>query len=126
MEDKEIIQLYWDRNESAITESSKKYGSYCKAVAHNILQNVSDEEECVNDTWFKAWNAMPPHRPALLSTFLGKITRNLAFDKYKLLHRQKRGYGTMDAVLETLYVYLALLVRLRHPIYSRTVFPLPK
>ena len=102
MDDERIVQLYWDRNESAIAESSKKYGAYCTSIAHNILSNLADAEECVNDTWFHAWNAMPPHKPSILSTFLGKITRNLSFDRYKKLHREKRGGNNIDAALNSL------------------------
>ena len=102
MEDTHIVQLYWDRNETAISESSMKYGAYCTSIAQNILQNPADAEECVNDTWLHAWNAMPPHRPSLLSTFLGKITRNLSFDLYRKMHRKKRGESQMDAVLDEL------------------------
>ena len=102
MDDKSIVQLYWDRNESAIFESSEKYGAYCTSIAHNILFNMDDAEECVNDTWLHAWNAMPPHRPSMLSTFLGKIVRNLSFDLYKRLHRDKRGGGNIDEVLDEL------------------------
>ena len=102
MEDERIIQLYWERNESAIDESSRKYGTYCTSIAHNILFNKEDEEEFVNDTWLHAWNAMPPHRPSLLSVFLGKITRNLSFDRYRKLHREKRGGNIIDAVLDEL------------------------
>ena len=102
MDDERIVQLYWDRNESAIAESSQKYGAYCTSIAHNILSNLADAEECVNDTWFQAWNAMPPHKPSILSTFLGKITRNLSFDRYKKLHRQKRGGNNIDAALDEL------------------------
>ena len=102
MDDERIVQLYWDRNESAIAESSKKYGAYCTSIAHNILSNLADAEECVNDTWFHAWNAMPPHKPSILSTFLGKITRNLSFDRYKKLHREKRGGTNIDAALDEL------------------------
>ena len=102
MEDEKIVSLYWERKEQAITESSQKYGTYCHSIARNILQNHSDAEECVNDTWLRAWNAMPPHRPSLLSTFLGKITRNLSFDLYKKLHRQKRGGGQFLLVLDEL------------------------
>ena len=68
MEDTHIVQMYWDRNETAISESAMKYGTYCTSIAQNILQNPADAEECVNDTWLHAWNAMPPHRPSLLST----------------------------------------------------------
>lgn len=102
MDDESIVQLYWDRNESAISESSKKYGAYCTSIAHNILYNMADAEECVNDTWLHAWNAMPPHKPSILATFLGKITRNLSFDLYKRLHREKRGGNNIDAVLDEL------------------------
>mgnify|MGYP000718176804 CR=1 FL=1 len=102
MDDNDIIQLYWDRNEQAIRITSDKYGHYCKAIARNILNNEEDAEECVNDTWLHAWNAMPPHRPSLLSTFLGKITRNLSFDLYRKMHRKKRGGSQMDAVLDEL------------------------
>ena len=102
MEDTHIVQMYWDRNETAISESAVKYGTYCTSIAQNILQNPADAEECVNDTWLHAWNAMPPHRPSLLSTFLGKITRNLSFDLYRKMHRKKRGESQMDAVLDEL------------------------
>ena len=102
MDDESIVQLFWGRNESAISESSRKYGAYCTSIAHNILSNMADAEECVNDTWFQAWNAMPPHKPSVLSAFLGKITRNLSFDRYKRLHREKRGGKNMDAALDEL------------------------
>ena len=102
MKDEAIVRLYWDRNEQAIRESASKYGEYCGFIARNILFNWTDTEECVNDTWFHAWNAMPPHRPSLLSTFLGKITRNLSFDLYRKMHRKKRGESQMDAVLDEL------------------------
>ena len=102
MEDANIVQLYWDRNEQAITESSSKYGAYCQSIARNILADRDDAEECVNDTWLHAWDAMPPHRPNLLSAFLGKITRNLSFDRYRTLHRDKRGGHGVDLVLDEL------------------------
>lgn len=102
MDDVKIVDLYWDRNESAISESSKKYGAYCSSIAYNILHNDADTEECVNDTWLHAWNAIPPQRPVTLSTFLGKITRNLSFDIYRKNHRQKRRFGNMTEVLDEL------------------------
>ena len=83
MDDAKIVQLYWDRNEQAISATADKYGNYCAAIAQNILGNSQDTEECVNDTYLNAWNSMPPHRPNILATFLGKITRNLALNKYK-------------------------------------------
>ena len=102
MEDKEIVRLYWDRDENAIYESSRKYGAYCSSIARNILKNFADAQECVNDTWVRAWNSIPPHRPSVLSVFLGKITRNLSFDLYRKQHRDKRGGHTIDLVLDEL------------------------
>ncbi len=102
MEDSRIVQLYWDRNEQAIPATSEKYGNYCAPIARNILGNSEDTEECVNDTYLHAWNAMPPHRPAVLSTFLGKITRNLSFNRYQHNTAQKRGGGETMVVLDEL------------------------
>ena len=102
MEDEQIVALYWARKEQAISASAEKYGAYCQSIAVNILQNQSDAEECVNDTWFRAWGAMPPQRPKILSAFLGKLTRNLSFDRYRALHRHKRGGYEMDLVLDEL------------------------
>ena len=102
MDDKQILQLYWDRNEQAIPATADKYGNYCTAIANNILGNHEDAEECVNDTYLNAWNAIPPHRPKLLSAFLGKITRNLAFNRYKHNTADKRGGGELPAVLDEL------------------------
>ena len=82
MDDAKIVQLYWDRNEQAIPATADKYGRYCTSIANNILGNNEDAEECVNDTYLNAWNSMPPHRPSTLSTFLGKIVRNLSFNRY--------------------------------------------
>lgn len=83
MDDNKIVELYWQRNEQAIKETSDKYGSYCMKISLNILSTMSESEENVNDTYMQAWNAMPPHRPKLLMAFLGKIARNLAINKYK-------------------------------------------
>ena len=102
MDDNGIIQLYWDRNDQAIRATSEKYGHYCKAIAKNILNNEEDAEECVNDTYLNAWNSMPTHWPEQLATFLGKITRNLSFNKYKHNHAEKRGSGEIVLVLDEL------------------------
>ncbi len=102
MDDNGIIQLYWDRNNQAISATSEKYGHYCKAIAKNILNNEEDAEECVNDTYLNAWNSMPTHWPKQLATFLGKITRNLSFNKYKRDHAEKRGGGEISLVLDEL------------------------
>lgn len=102
MEDAQIVQLYWDRNEEAIPVTAQKYGSYCTAIAQNILGSYEGAEECVNDTYLNAWNTMPPHKPSILATFLGKITRNLSFNRYKHNTAQKRGGGELPAVLDEL------------------------
>ena len=102
MNDEQIVRLYWERKEQAISESSDKYGAYCSAVAGNILTDHEDVKECVNDTWLKAWNSMPPNKPSILSAFFGKITRNLSFNRYKKLHREKRGGHNIGLILEEL------------------------
>jgi RNA polymerase sigma-70 factor (ECF subfamily) len=102
MDDAKIVQLYWDRDEQAIPATADKYGSYCTAIAKNMLGSREDAEECVNDTYLNAWNAMPPHRPNILSTFLGKITRNLCINRYKHNTAGKRGNGETAVVLEEL------------------------
>lgn len=107
MEDSKIIALYWQRSENAIKETAIKYGSYCFAIAENILRNQEDSEECVNDTWMNAWNAMPPHKPAKLQMFLAKITRNLSFNRFHARSAEKRGGGEIHLVLEELAECLA-------------------
>ena len=102
MEDSNIVQLYWDRNPKAITETANKYDKYCTSIAKNILGNYEDAEECVNDTYMNAWNSMPNHKPDVLSAFLGKITRNLSFNRYKLNHANKRGGSQIPAILDEL------------------------
>ena len=102
MEDSEIITLYWNRDERAIAETSTKYGSFCQRIAQNILTVREDAEECVSDTYLRAWSAMPPHRPAMLAVFLGRITRNLALNRLRSAAAQKRGGGGAEAVFEEL------------------------
>lgn len=102
MDDSKIIELYLMRDESAITETDRKYGAYCYTVADNVLKNACDSKECVNDTWLKAWNSIPPKRPKYLNMFLAKITRNLAFNMYEKRHAQKRGSGEINIVLDEL------------------------
>ncbi len=107
MDDLQIVELYWQRNEKAITETDSKYGAYCFVIAHNILHNKEDSDECVNDTWLNAWNAMPPQRPGKLRMFLAKITRNLSFNRYNASRTEKRGGGEIPLVLEELAECLA-------------------
>lgn len=102
MDDKGIVQLYWSRDEEAIQATDEKYGRYCKSIAKNILNSDEDAEECVNDTYLNAWNAIPPHRPARLSAFLGRLTRNLSFNRYKRDRAEKRGGGEFTLTLEEL------------------------
>lgn len=102
MSDREIIALYFARSEEAIRETAKRYGRYCFSIARNILSNREDREECVNDTYLSAWNAIPPHRPERLETFLGKITRNLALKRWESAHAQKRGGGQIPLALDEL------------------------
>jgi RNA polymerase sigma-70 factor (ECF subfamily) len=102
VDDAKIVQLYWDRDDQAIPATAEKYGSYCTSIAKNILGNYEDAEECVNDTYLHAWNSIPPHRPSILSTFLGKIVRNLSFNRYKHNTAHKRGGGELPAVLDEL------------------------
>lgn len=106
MNDRQIIKLYFDRDENAIAETARKYGTYCFSVANNILQSDQDAEECVNDTWLRAWNAIPPQEPDCLRLFLAKITRNLAFNRYKEQNRQKRGGGVITVALEEIDSFL--------------------
>ena len=102
MDDAAILALYWARSERAITETDRKYGSYCRAIARNLLSSREDAEECVSDTWWKAWNAMPPSRPECLQTFLGRITRNLSLDRIRRAQAKKRPSDTMREVLSEL------------------------
>jgi RNA polymerase sigma factor (sigma-70 family) len=102
MEDSKIIDLYWERNEKAISATEQKYGSYCYYIAYNILHDQEDAEESVNDTYLGAWNAIPPHRPNMLRTFLGKITRSISLKKWRDAHRDKRGGDEVSLVLDEL------------------------
>lgn len=102
MDDQKIVQLYWDRSEIAIKETDKKYGPYCYTIAYNILANNEDAQECVSDTYLAAWNNLPPRRPAILSTFLGKITRRLSIDCWRIRTANKRGGGEIPLALDEL------------------------
>lgn len=90
MQDEKIIELYWLRNEIAISETEQKYGQYLTKIAYNILNNIDDSRESVNDTYLKAWDTMPPQKPSVLKTYLGKITRQLSIDIFRTRNRQKR------------------------------------
>lgn len=102
MEDKQIIDLYFARSESAISATADKYGNYCYSIAYNILVNNEDAEESVSDTYMAAWSNMPPRRPSILATFLGKITRHLSIDRWRSRNAYKRGGGEIVLALDEL------------------------
>ena len=102
MDDERIVELYWDRAETAIQETEKKYGGYCYTIAENILTNREDAAESVNDTYLAAWNSMPPHRPQVLSSFLGKLTRRISINRLQSRHAVKRYDGEVALALDEL------------------------
>ena len=102
MEDQGIVALFFDRSEQAIAETDKKYGAYCYAIAYNILACREDSQECVSDTYLRAWNTIPPKKPRLLNAFLGKITRHISIDRWRRLGAKKRGGGEVTLALEEL------------------------
>lgn len=116
MEDSAIVALYWARDEQALTETSAKFGAYCRKIALNLLGSLSDAEEVENDTWMAAWNSMPENRPARLAPYLGRITRNLALDRRDKANAQKRGGGQAEVVLEELEGCLAGPGRVEHTV----------
>lgn len=102
MEDSEIIELFWQRNEDAIKELADKYGHYCNTVALNILKNSHDSEECINDSYLAVWNTVPPQKPKSLCAYAAKIVRNKALDIYNRLNTQKRGGGSDTVPIDEL------------------------
>lgn len=102
MTDAEIVEAFFSRNETAIEEAKLTYGSYCASIARNILCSWEDVEEILNDTWLHAWNAIPPARPENLKLYLARITRNLAFDRFRLHRSEKRGGGEIMLALDEL------------------------
>jgi len=106
MTDQDIVKLYWDRDESSIARSSDRYGQYCRSIALNILGSEQDAEECVNDTWIRAWDSIPPERPQSLMSFLGRLTRNRAIDMLRKRSAAKRGSDEVAAVLEEIQEFV--------------------
>lgn len=102
MNDEQIVQMYWERDEKAIEATSEKYGPYCLSIAMNILGNPEDAEECVSDTYLQTWNSIPSNRPVTLSAYLGRICRNLSFNLYRKNRADKRGAGQIGPVLDEL------------------------
>lgn len=97
MEDQKIVALYWERDEKAIEETDRKYGHYLKKIAYHILSDLEDSRECVNDTYLKAWNSIPPRKPEVLSAYLGRITRQVSIDVFRRRTSKKRN-GSQYAV----------------------------
>lgn len=134
MEDEKIIELFWNRSESAISETAQKYGNYCYSIAYNILTNSEDAEESVSDTYMAAWKAMPPRRPSILATFLGKITRHLSIDRWRSRNRYKRGGGEIvlaleeleDCIADSQTVEMALERKQLAVVFNRFLDSLPK
>ena len=108
MDDLKIVEMFWNRNEDALRETEAKYGAYCHSIAYSILSNRADSEECVNDTFLRAWDSIPPHRPSMLRGFLGKLTRNLALDRYRKYSAEKRAGLRVTLVLDELKEGLAI------------------
>lgn len=102
MLDRQIVDLYWERNEDAIRKTEQKYGSYLHKVAYNILADYEDSKECVNDTYLAAWNSMPTNRPSVLSTYLGKIVRQISIDVFRKKQAIKRNASEYAISLEEL------------------------
>lgn len=103
MEDKKIIEMYWERNEAAISHTQEKYGNYLSKIAYNILADIEDSKESVNDTYLRAWNSIPPHKPVRLSAFLARITRQISIDVYRKKTSKKRAGSEYALSLDELF-----------------------
>ena len=101
MDDNLIVDMFWRRSEDALALCVDRFSAYCRAIAVNVLHSGEDADECVNETWLRAWNAIPPAKPTFLRAFLGKITRNIALNRYNAAHTQKRG-GAVEIALDEL------------------------
>lgn len=119
MDDSKIVDLYWARSDSAIAETAKKFGAYCRTIAYNVLQNPEDSDECVNDTYMRAWNSMPDKRPSALALYLGRITRNLALSRVIDKNRLKRGGGEVALALDELDECIASAYSLEREVENR-------
>ena len=102
MEDEKILDLFFQRDERALAETTDKYGNYCRSIAFAVLNDVQTSEECLNDTLFYSWQAIPPTRPNILRAFLGKITRNVSLKRWDKEHTLKRGGGEITLALDEL------------------------
>lgn len=102
LSDAEIVSMFNARDETAISAASRKFGGYCGTVVNGILNNPQDAEECLNDTWLKAWESIPPHNPQNLGAFLATLAKNISLNRYNQTHAKKRGCGEISLVLEEL------------------------
>ncbi|MBP1538203.1 MAG: sigma-70 family RNA polymerase sigma factor [Ruminococcus sp.] len=102
MQDNELLKMYFDRNEQAISETAEQYGRYCMYIADNILQNRQDSEECVNDAYVTLWNTIPPQKPQSLKAYLAKVLRNAALSMVRKHNAKKRGSGAVDEIIDEL------------------------
>lgn len=102
MDDNEIVEMYFERNEDAIRETDKKYGRYCFKISNQILHNRSDSKECINDAYLKVWNSIPPARPSHLKLFIAKIVRNTSLNKLEMISAKKRGNNENHLILDEL------------------------
>ncbi len=121
MDDAKIVELYWVRSDAALMETAKKFGPYCHTIAYNVLENVEDSEECVNDTYMRAWNSMPDKRPAALAPYLGRITRNLALNRIIEKNTLKRGGGEAALALDELDECTASSYSLEREVEAREI-----
>ena len=106
MEDKQIIELYLERNENAVVQTEKKYSYYCRSIANRILDMPEDCDEALNDTWLAAWNCIPPHIPECLKTFLGRLTRNISLKRVRSDKAMKRGSAEVRVIFEEVSEWL--------------------
>ena len=102
MEDRQIVRLFFERSDRAIDETERKYGTYCRSIARNILHNEEDADECVSDAWLGAWNSIPPQKPEALGAYVGKLTRRKAIDRLRALNTYKRGGRAVTLAIEEL------------------------
>ncbi len=107
MEDRQIVELFFNRDENAVAQSEQKYSLYCRSVASRILDSAEDADEAINDTWLAAWNCIPPHEPSCLRTFLGRLTRNISLKKVRSEKAKKRGAAEVRVVFEEVEEWLA-------------------
>ena len=119
MDDNKLLDMYFARDESAIRLTQERYGAYCFTVANNILSNREDAEECVNDTYLKAWNTIPPKRPNVFRLYLARIARNLSLDRYEKRMAEKRGGGETALAVEELSELTACSVSVEGEIMKR-------